>query len=356
MTTPEIDQDKLTKANDIIQAHANGFSTWLMMEHGMKLGLFEAIRDHGPLTSTQLAARLDLNERWVREWLYQQASARVLSHEDGERFFLTPEMVLLVADESTPSTWVPSLEFGYLSAAALQQVPEAMRTGLGRSYDAYDATLLTALDHLLERQIPTQLEQALPALEGVVDKLTAGARAADVGCGSGSRTIAMARDYSKTEWRGYDNSLRALERAEQNLAGSELGNLSFHNADNEPLPSDHSLDLITFFDVIHDMAFPQEALDAAHGALRDDGTVLVYDLNVPEEITARFEVPWAPMLYGASMELCMSSSTSEEGGAGLGTFGLPPSLLEEMSRKAGFTRFRITNVDDLYQNYYEIRP
>ncbi len=132
--------------------------------------------------------------------------------------------------------------------------------------------------------------------------------------------------------------------------------MSFHNLHTEPLPSDHSLDLVTFCDVLHDTAFPQEILTATRVALKSDGAALVIDIDQPEAVSDKLSHPFAPMAYAISMALCMSSALSEEGGAGLGTFGLHESLLQEMASTAGFTRFRRLETNDPFNAYYELRP
>lgn len=166
----------------------------------------------------------------------------------------------------------------------------------------------------------------------------------------------MAEAFPQSTWTGYDNSIHALARAASNLSGSRVANCSFVNVEKAKLPDDHSLDLVTFCHVVHDMAFPQDALNAAFKTLKPDGHCLVIDIAQPETITEKLSHPGAPMMYGFSLGLCMSSGLSEEGGAGLGPFGLPASKLEAMAQEAGFTRFRITDVEDPFNAYYELRP
>ncbi len=175
-------------------------------------------------------------------------------------------------------------------------------------------------------------------------------------CGAGLRTLAMAEAYPKSTWTGYDNSLHALARAASNLAEAALDNCRFVNAEQTLLPPDHSISLVTFCDVVHDMVFPQDALNAVYGALKPDGRCLVIDIAQPESVAEKLEHPAAPAMYGFSLGVCMSSGLSEEGGAGLGTFGLPASKLEAMAQEAGSTRFRITDVEDPFNAYYELRP
>ncbi len=354
--TTDVNEERLAESAMTVLGHLGGLATAISMQTGVRMGLFDTLRDHGPMTSSELAGQTELNERWLREWLYQQAAAGVVCHESGETFSLTPEMALVVADESTTSSMVGFLEIVDSLAAGLAYVPVALRTGLGQPYDAHGPEFVTGLERSLAVFIPPLLNDVLPAMPGVVESLRTGGAAADVGCGAGARTVAMAGAYPKSTWVGYDNSLHALARADQNLSDSGLTNLVFRNVEDAPLPTDHSLDLVTFCDVVHDMAFPSKALEAVHAALKEDGSVMVADAAVPEALTDRLAHPAAPMFYGASLAICMSSSMSEEGAEGIGTFGLAPSVLEAMAKQAGFTRFRRLDIEDPMQTYYELKP
>jgi ubiquinone/menaquinone biosynthesis C-methylase UbiE len=199
-------------------------------------------------------------------------------------------------------------------------------------------------------------DAAIPSLDGVVPKLEAGAKVADVGCGAGGRLIALAERYPNSQFHGYDISSVAIELANKNLAASGLKNLRFHNAEHDPLPGDASFDLVTFGDVVHDLAHPVAVLTAARKALKPDGTMLVIDVAAGETLEENIAHPMGAMFYGFSQLICMSSSLSEEGGAGIGTLGLSKSLLQRMCGEAGFTRFGTTDVEDMMNSYYEVRP
>lgn len=357
MTTQPIDEQKLEAKAMEAFGLLNGLSAAVGVHYGMQLGLFDALRGAEPSTSAELASRLGLHERWVREWLYQQAAAGVLEHENGERFWLSPEGALIFADDSTPVSLAGLFDALPSFLDALSHIPEGMRSGVGQPYDAHGASGAALVEQGFKGTITQLTEEGLPALEGVAEKLRAGgARAADVGCGGGLRTLAMAQAFPASTWTGYDNSAHALARAERNLADCGATNCHFVNSDTTPLPADHSLDLVTFCDVVHDLSHPQEMLNAVYQALKPDGTVLVIDIAQPESISDRLAHPAAAAMYGFSMGFCMSSGLSAEGGAGLGPFGMPASKLQAMAEAAGFTRFRVTDVPDPFNAYYEIRP
>jgi 2-polyprenyl-3-methyl-5-hydroxy-6-metoxy-1,4-benzoquinol methylase len=215
--------------------------------------------------------------------------------------------------------------------------------GIERSFEPWNRV------HLL----PT----VLPTLDDVEAKLAAGATAVDVGCGSGGAVLLMAGAFPESRFEGYDISRHALDRATTRLAESGLANASFHDPRVHPMPTDHSVDLVTTFDCIHDMTDPQSMMHAIRAALADDGTWLLVDIKALDTYAQNVRKnPMAALMYGISVLSCMSSALSAPAGAGLGTLGLPPSRAEAMARDAGFTRFRRLPVDHAVNAFYEIRP
>ena len=337
-----------------------GYMGGLMVSFGIhvgdQLGLYRTMAGAGALTSDELAGKAGLSERWVREWLAHQASAEIIDHVGGGRFELSPETALILADESTPASAIGM--FGTLPAVwrAHEGLPECFRTGLGHRYDDHGRELATAMQRATAPTTGVFTDAAIPSLAGVVPKLEAGAKVADVGCGAGGRLIALAERYPTSDFHGYDISEHALAVAAENLANAGATNVRFHNADRDPLPADASFDLVTFGDVVHDLAHPVQVLTAARKALKPDGTMLVIDVAAGETLEENLAHPMAPLFFGISQLACLSSSLSEEGGAGIGTLGLSQSRLRSMTEEAGFTRFRTTEIEDPMNTYYEIRP
>lgn len=187
-------------------------------------------------------------------------------------------------------------------------------------------------------------------------KLAAGARVADVGCGSGKALFEMAKAYPQSDFHGYDSTPLAIGFAETNLAQSGLGNVTFHRAAADSLPRDASFDFILTWDCLHDMTHPAEAMRAIRAAIKPDGTWLIVDINgkpTPEENYAH---PLGDLLYSFSVLDCLACSTSVEGGAGLGTLGLPEPVARKMTAEAGFTRFTVRDFGSPLNSFYEVRP
>jgi 2-polyprenyl-3-methyl-5-hydroxy-6-metoxy-1,4-benzoquinol methylase len=241
---------------------------------------------------------------------------------------------------------------------ALEDMPESFRTGLGYDYDSHGVEGAVGIERAFEpwnrhHLIPT----VLPALDGMVERLHVGAHVADIGCGAGGAVMMMAEEFPNSTFVGYDISEHALNRANSRLAESGLSNARFANPREEQLPDDHSCDLVTTFDCIHDMTHPQEMMESIRAAVADDGTWLLVDIKGRDSFAENLEKnPMTPLYYGISVLSCMSSALSEPGGAGLGTLGLPASRAQEMSAAAGFGRFRKLDVAHAMNAFYEIRP
>ncbi len=330
----------------------------LMIHLGDRLGLYRALAEAGTVTAAQLAARTGLVERWVLEWLRSQAAAGLVTSRDGETFGLPPEAVPVLADESGSLFFAAgAFQGGVAAPDVVDRLAEAFRTGVGLSYD----DLGPSAAHNVERMLGPWTRQALvpvilPALPGVVDRLEAGARVADVGCGSGLAVLAMAEAFPASAFDGFDISEHAIHRARTKLAGSGLTNASFHLREAAELPDSPTYDLVLTLDCLHDMPHPAEAMAAIRRSITPDGVWLIKEIRAAASWSDNLKNPVLAMMYGTSVATCMSSALSEPGGAGLGTLGLHTELAESMCRAAGFSRFEIRDFDDPANLYYEVRP
>jgi len=240
----------------------------------------------------------------------------------------------------------------------LDDMPASFETGIGYDYDSHGPDGAVGIERSFEPWNRTFLVPVvLPALEGVFAKLEDGAAVADVGCGAGSAVLLMAATFPNSRFVGYDISQFALDRARTKLDISRLSNATFHDPRDQGLPGDGSLDLVCTFDCIHDMAHPQEVIDAIFASLKPDGTWLLVDIKALDtfEENAR-KNPMASLMYGISVLSCMSSALSEPDGLGLGTLGLSEHRAQEMARAAGFTRFQRLPIEHAVNAFYEVRP
>jgi SAM-dependent methyltransferase len=330
-----------------------------MVHLGDRLGIYAAMRAADtPLTSAELSARAGLNERWVREWAYNQAAAKLVDVDEEERFSLSAEAEAVLASPEHPAFGMGMFHRLPEMMASLELVRESFVTGLGHDYDSHGPEGAAGIERSFEPwNNAFLLPTVLPALEGLVDRLRAGASVVDVGCGAGSAVLLMAGAFPKSQFVGYDISRFALDRAEAKRIAAGIANARFLDPRASPLPADHSVDLVTTFDCIHDMTHPQEMMRAIREALADDGTWLLVDIKALDtfEQNAR-KNPMASLMYGVSVLSCMSSALSERDGAGLGTLGLSADKARKMAAVAGFTRFRKLDIDHSVNAFYEVRP
>ena len=354
-----IDSDRLKLYSFLLFSKLEGAVTAGMVHLGDRLGLYRALRAAGrPMSTAELAAATGTVERWVREWAHNQAAARLIDSHGGDSFSLSPEAAAVLADPEDPSFGMGMFHRLPQTMQALDHVSESFRSGIGHDYDSHGPEGAVGIERSFEpwnraHLLPT----VLPALDGMVDRLRAGARIADVGCGAGGAVLLMASAFPSSTVTGYDISQYALARARERLVAAGARNAEFCDPRQQPLPADHSLDLVCTFDCIHDMAHPHEVIAAIHQSLRPDGTWLLVDIKALDtfEENAR-KNPMASLMYGISVLSCMSSALSEPDGAGLGTLGLSESTARSMASAAGFTRFRRLDIDHSVNAFYEIRP
>jgi len=361
-----IDPDRLKLFSLQLFTKLEGAVTSGMIHLGDQLGLYAALRAAAhPLTSAELAAATSLSERWVREWAYNQAAAGMIiadaagaADDQPERFSLTPEATAVLADPQHPAYGMGMFHRLPQTMHAVEEMPESFRTGLGHDYDSHGPQGAVGIERSFEPWNRTfLLPVVLPALDGVVAKLEAGARVADIGCGAGSAVLLMAAAFPASTFVGYDISQYALARANEKLAASGLTNASFADPRESPLPADGSIDLVTTFDCLHDMTHPSRMVAAIRAALADDGTWLLVDIKALDTFEQNVKKnPMAALMYGISVLSCMSSALSEPDGEGLGTLGLSENRARAMARDAGFSRFERLRIDHAVNAFYEVRP
>ena len=357
-STARVDPEKLKGYVQNVFGTLGGAVTSALIYLGDRLDLFEAMSGEGALTSAELAAKTGLHERWLREWLHGLGAAGILEYDGQERFRLTPEGHAVLVDENHPANGVGFFSQLPRQMAIAERLPEAFRTGLGLSYDELGADGAIGVERGLAPFFRSMLVPVLlPRVEGLVDRLGAGVRLADVGCGGGVALLEMARAYPQSEYHGFDISQFALDRADENLRASGLSNVTFHDASKEPLPADASFDVVTTFDCLHDMADPASVIAQIRKAIAPEGLWLIADIKAHESYEENVDRnPMAAMMYATSVLVCMSSGLSEPDGLGLGTLGLHPGLARSLVEQAGFSKFDTVDFDHPVNAFYLVRP
>ena len=359
----DLDPDALKMFSFGIFSKLEGAVTAGMIHLGDRLGLYEVMATSvDGDTSESLAAKAGLHERWVREWLHNQVAARIVTCADLSAtppvFHLSPEGVAVLATPNHPAYGMGMFHRLPQTMGALNAMPEAFRTGVGHDYDSHGPEGAVGIERSFEPWNQNFLiPMVIPALEGIQEKLTVGARVADIGCGSGGAALLIGSTFPKSIIEGFDISKFALERAEERKVDAKISNVSFFDPRDKPIADDNSYDLICTFDCIHDMTHPTEMMKTIRKALKDDGTWLLVDIKAHDSLELNVSKnPMASLLYGISVLSCMSSAMSEDGGEGLGTLGLSAVRAEAMARDAGFTQFKKLDVEHSVNAFYEVRP
>lgn len=327
---------------------------------GHRLGLFTALDGEGQATSQRLAEATGYHERWVREWLFAMSAQGLIQHEDGT-FALTPEARFTLVDEDSPR--YSAGVFGPpITQHEIDRTVEAFTTGIGMTWVEHGPETChfqAAMGSGGQRHylVPVILD----SIDGMSDRMTAGATVIDIGCGAGIAAEVVARAYPNSRVIGMDPSEHAIEAAAARAQAAGLSNLEFRTGAFDSLDrlkdEGIAVDLLLTLDVIHDLPRPGAAVRSARSCLADNGVWMVADIRAAGSLEENRNMPMLPLMYGMSILYCMSSAMSEPGGAGLGTMGLTPEVLREMTDAAGFSSFESREFDaDMMNRYYELRP
>jgi len=340
MQTQSIDQEKveafaMRAVGDVAAAY-----TGVMVSLGSKLGLYRAMAGAGPLSAKELAARAGCAERYVREWLNAQAAGGYLGyHAPSDTYELSAEHALVLADEDSP-TFIPH---AWNIPAAMwfdePQALEAFRTGRGVAWGEHDARMACGVAAFYRNGYRASLvSQWLPALDGVVKKLEAGARVADVGCGHGWSTVLMAKAYPRSSFVGYDFHGGSIEDARAHARQHGVAaNTRFEVAKAKALP-EAGFDLVTCFDCLHDMGDPAGAAAEIRRVLKPDGTWMVVEPMSGDRLEDNLN-PVGRLCYAGSTMVCVPTSLSQEVGTALGAQA-GEARLRSVIGGAGFGKIR----------------
>ncbi len=349
------DRKKLGAFLGKVMSDTSGMTITIMAAIGDRLGLFKHLAQ-GPATSTQLATRANIHERYAREWLHLMASAGYVEYDPASRLFtLPPEHIPVLAQEGGIMFYggVHQLLMGLVKSTDL--LVQAFRDGEGIPSSAYDETVWQGMERLTRGQFDQLLIQSwLPAIPQVQAKLERGSQVADVGCGHGWALIKLAQTYPNSHYTGYDRLEPLLAHAKANAQSAGVADrVQFRSLDaSQGLPEQY--DLITTFDVVHDAISPRQLLEAIRHALRPDGRYVCLEINSSDKVEDNVG-PRSSFLYGLSLFYCMSTSLHEHG-EGLGTLGLPEGTLRAWCLEAGFSSVRRVPIDLPFNILYEMVP
>lgn len=333
-----VDQEKLHTFLGKAVGDLGAAMSAVLMSIGDELGFYKELAK-GALTPAELAKRTNTNERYVREWLNNQAAGGYVAYDaaSGE-YRLEEEQALCLADPGGPVD-VPG---AYLVVQDLFHVRdramENFKTGKGMEWGEHHRCLFHGTERFFRAGYNANLLGSwLPALTGTVDKLKKGAKAADVGCGHGASTILLAKAFPHSEFVGYDYHAPSIEIARERANEAHAPNAHFEVADAAGY-KEGDFDLIAFFDCLHDMADPVGAASHAREQLKPNGSVMLVEPFANDTPEANHN-PVGRIYYAASSLVCVPVSLAKNGPA-LGAQAGEAKLREIMVDKAGFTSMR----------------
>ena len=325
----------------------------VLMLIGDELGLYSALAKER-LSAAELAQRTGTSERYVREWLANQAAGGYVEYDDADdRYYLNDEQALCLANPDGPVDLPGAYELVRDLFHVRASAVENFRSGKGMEWGEHHPCLFHGTERFFRAGYNANLLSGwLPALDGVVEKLTAGGRAADVGCGHGASTILMAQAFPNSEFVGIDYHGASIETARDRAAEAGVTNAAFEVADATSYSGD-DFDMIAFFDSLHDMADPSGAARRARQALKPDGHCLLVEPFAGDSLKENLN-PVGRLYYGASSLICVPVSLAQNGPA-LGAQAGEKRLRSVMVDDGGFTRFRRAT-ETPFNMVFEARP
>jgi 2-polyprenyl-3-methyl-5-hydroxy-6-metoxy-1,4-benzoquinol methylase len=342
---------KIEKAGEMLVDTLNKSALSFMLSLGHQSGLLEAMKDNESLTSTGLAEKAGLNERYVREWLGAMVCSGIVEVEgDDPEYKLTPEFIYILTSEAGNDYLGHIFQYFSVLGKVEQDILKCFKNGGGVPYEAYDRFHQVMAEDSNQTVVSALNSKILKLDKDLIPKLETGAQVVDIGCGSGLAIHSLAKEFPQSNFTGLDLCQEPIEKAKQLAVKDNLRNLSYKTFDLARWNEKSVYDIITAFDVIHDQAHPDLVLKNAYNALKEDGIFLVQDIDASSFVAENKDHPLGTLLYTVSTMHCMSVSLSQNG-MGLGTmWGRQKAM--EMFKEAGFNSVEVFNLDHDFQNCY----
>ena len=334
-----IDEARLNELIGKVIGDVAGAMSLFMAYLGDQAGVFAAMDRAGPLTVHALAAKTGLNSKYLHEWLGSIAAAGYVTFEPAnETFELTPEQALVFSREGQPACMQGFFQLIVSQFEGHEKAAETFKSGQGRPWGDHTQCLFCGTDRFFRPGYQANLVDGwIPALAGVEDKLRAGAKVADIGCGHGSSTVLMAQAYPNSTIHGIDFHAPSIEEAKKKAAEAGVTNVSFQVARAQDF-SGEGYDFACIFDALHDMGDPVGAARHIRETLAPGGTFMLVEPMAGDTMADNMH-PLGQIYYAASCIICTPASLSQEVGLGLGAQA-GEKRLTEVCKEAGFSKVR----------------
>jgi SAM-dependent methyltransferase len=329
---------------------------------GDRLGLYRTLADGGPATAPELAERAGIHPRYAREWLEHQAVGAILdvddvtAEPDKRRYTLPAGHEAVLIDPESLSLVAPFARSLISSAQTMPELLDAYRTGAGVDWADYGADGVESQEAMNRPQFAHHIGEWIGGLPDIEARLRSGTgRVADIACGTGWSSIAIAKRFPDVEVDGIDVDEGSIARAKAHAADEGVdGRVSFLFANGAAARGEARYDLVTIFEALHDMARPVEVLSTARRLLAPDGAVLIAEERVSERFTAPGDES-DRRTYGFSLTVCLPNGLADPPSVGTGSV-LRPAALEAMAHEAGFSRFTILPIEHDSFRFYRLDP
>ena len=325
-----------------------------MVVIGERLGLYKVLATE-PMTSSELAAKTSTDERYVREWLSSQAAGGYVTYDEKtNKFSMTEEQAFALAKDDSPAYLPGAFQLALGSLAAVPRIADSFRSGAGMGWHEHDDGVFHGCEKFFRPGYAANLVSTwIPSLTEVRQKLEAGGRVADVGCGKGASTILMAKAFPKSHFFGFDYHDKSIEGARETAKREGVADrVTFEVSKAKDYPG-KDYDFVTVFDCLHDMGDPVGAATHVLKSLRKDGTWMIVEPYANDELKDNLN-PVGRVYYSFSTLLCTPCSRSQEVGLCLGAQS-GEKRIKGVVQQAGFTRFRRAT-ETPFNIVYETRP
>lgn len=342
MTTAQINEERLQAFAEQVGGMLAGGATAAMMVTGDRLGLYAALADAGPATSVQLAQVTGTSERYLREWLSQQAAAGIVVYDsEAGTFALPPEHAAVLATDDSPVSMISAALVITGMHRGIERLVEAFRTGKGIPWGDQDPAIFESVERFFRVSYRNSLvSEWIPALDGVENKLRSGARVADIGCGHGAPLILLAQAFPDSRYVGYDVHEPSIETATARARAAGVADRVRFEVNHCHGYPDEGYDLVAFFDAFHDLGDPVGAAEHARRTMAPDGTLMLVEPRAGDDLATTLEtIPMAAIDFAASTSACVANSLSQPVGLALGSQAGEARLREVLS-EGGFGSVR----------------